>query len=60
MLAEHVLGRARSEPVDLEAVLAVEGLERGFVDDETLEACGDGADVRIDHFFVYCVVLDCR
>ena len=42
MLAEHVLGRARSEPVDLEAVLAVEGLERGFVDDETLEACGDG------------------
>ena len=40
VLAEHVLGRSRSEPVDLEVFFAVEGFERGFVDDETLEACG--------------------
>ena len=40
VLAEHVLGRSRSEPVDLDVLFAVEGLERGFVDDKSLEACG--------------------
>ena len=40
VLAEHVLGRFCSEPVGLEVFFAVEGLEGGFVDDESLEACG--------------------
>ena len=42
VLAEHVLGRFRAEAVDLNVFFAGEGFEGGFVDDETLEACGGG------------------
>ena len=57
VLAEHVLGRFRSEPVDLEVFFAVEGLEGGFVDDETLEACGRCEDclcLCLLYFILFC------
>ena len=36
--AKHVLRRSRSESVNFEIFFAVEGFERGFLDDEALEA----------------------